>query len=104
MVPETKTCCYKVCRMVPEQRTKTLCYKVCRMVPETKTCCYKVCRMVPEQRTKTVCYSVCVPVCEQRTIKCYKCVPRKVPYTVTRCVRRVYCKQVPVCVCCPCCQ
>ncbi len=104
MVPETKTCCYKVCRMVPEQRTKTCCYKVCHMVPETKTCCYKTCRMVPEQRTKTVCYSVCKPVCSQKTISVTKCVPRQVPYTVSRRVRRVYCKQVPVCVCSPCCR
>jgi len=60
--------------------------------------------MVPEQKTKTVCYSVCRPVCSQKTVKVYKCVPRQVPYTVTRCVPRVHCKQVPVCVCCPCCR
>ena len=57
--------------------------------------------MVPEQRTRTVCYTVCKKECYQKTVKYYKCVPRKVPYTVTRCVRRVVCKQVPVCVCCP---
>ena len=66
MVPEQRTCCYKVCHMVPEQRIKTCCYKVCHMVPEQRTCSYKVCHMVPEQRTRTVCYTVCKPVCYQR--------------------------------------
>ena len=55
--------------MVPEQRTRTCCYKVCHMVPEQRTCCYKVCHMVPEQRTRTVCYTVCKPVCYQQTIQ-----------------------------------
>ena len=32
-------------------RRKTCCYKVCHMVPEQRTCSYKVCHMVPEQRT-----------------------------------------------------
>ena len=43
-------CCTKY---VCEPRTKTCCYKVCKMVPEERTCCYKVCKMVPEQRTRT---------------------------------------------------
>ena len=72
MVPEQRTCCYKVCKMVPEQRTRTCCYKVCHMVPEQRTCCYKVCHMVPEQRTRTVCYTVCKPVCYQKTIQVYE--------------------------------
>ena len=56
-----KTCTYKVCHMVPEQRVKTCTYKVCKMVPEqrVKTCTYKVCKMVPEQRVKTCYYKVC---------------------------------------------
>ena len=42
------------------------------MVPEQRTCCYKVCHMVPEQRTRTVCYTVCKPVCYQKTIQVYE--------------------------------
>ena len=38
MVPEQRTCEYKVCHMVPEQRSRTVCYKVCHMVPEQRTC------------------------------------------------------------------
>ncbi len=42
-----KTCTYKVCTMVPEQRCRT--YTVCKMVPEqrVKSCTYTVCKMVP---------------------------------------------------------
>ncbi|MCA9237725.1 MAG: hypothetical protein KDA44_19765, partial [Planctomycetales bacterium] len=58
--------------------------------------------MVPETRTKTCCYTVCKKVCEQKTVNCYRCVPRKEAYTVTRCCPKIVCKQVPVCVCCPC--
>ena len=133
MVPEQRTCSYKVCHMVPEQRTKTCCYKVCHMVPEQRTCCYKVCHMVPEQRTRTCCYKVChmVPETadlllqglqdgaraahEDRVLHGVQAGVRPEDgqvlqvraavsaYTVTRCVPRCVCKQVPVCVCCPSC-
>jgi len=33
--------CYKVCRMVSEQRVKTCSYQVCRMVPEERVRTYK---------------------------------------------------------------
>ena len=65
--PETRTCNYTICHMVPRaagagraptrsaawcprQIHKTCTYRVCHMVPETvnKTCTYKVCHMVPE--------------------------------------------------------
>jgi len=52
--------------------------------------------MVPEQRVRRVAYTVCKPVCYTKTVNCVKLVPKKVPYTVTRCVRRVVLKQVPV--------
>jgi hypothetical protein len=45
--------CYKVCKMVREQRVKTCCYKVCKMVPEQRVKTYQVCKMVPEQRVRT---------------------------------------------------
>ncbi len=38
----------------PSNGPAPCCYKVCKMVPEQRTCCYKVCHMVPEQRTRTV--------------------------------------------------
>ncbi|MEE2781114.1 MAG: hypothetical protein VX431_02840, partial [Planctomycetota bacterium] len=103
MVPETRTCTYKVCRMVPEKRVKTCCYKVCKMVPETRTrkVAYTCCRMVKEECVKMVPYTVCKPVHYTKQIKCKKCVCERVPYTVTRCVPKVVCKQVPVKVCCP---
>ncbi|MCO6042544.1 hypothetical protein NG895_01360, partial [Aeoliella sp. ICT_H6.2] len=72
----------------------------CKMVPECKTCTYKVCKMVPECRTKTVCYNVCVPQCCSKTVTCYKTECRKVPYTVTKCVPRKVCEQVPCKVLC----
>ena len=60
-----RTCCYKVCKMVPEQRTRTVCWtRPARWFPRPRTCCYKVCKMVPEQRTKTCCYKVCKMVPE----------------------------------------
>jgi hypothetical protein len=60
--------------------------------------------MVPEQRTKTVCYTVCKPVCEQKTVHCYKCVPRTECYTKTVCCPKWVCKQVEVKVADPCCE
>ncbi|MEZ6109935.1 MAG: hypothetical protein R3C99_02805 [Pirellulaceae bacterium] len=50
---------------------------------------------------KRIPYTVCKPVHYTKTIQVKKCVPRKEAYTVTRCVPRVVCKQVPVKVCCP---
>ena len=41
------------------------------------------------------------PVCYTTTVNCTQRVPVRVPYTVTRCVRKVVCTQVPVTVCCP---
>ena len=58
--------CYKVCRMVSEQRVKTCTYTVCRMVPEQRVRTYQVCRMVPEQRVRTCNYQVCRMVPEKR--------------------------------------
>ena len=90
-------------KYVRETCVKKVPYTVCRMVPEqrVKTCTYRVCKMVREQRVKQVPYTVCKPVCYEKTIQCVQYVPRKVAYTVTRCVPRVVCTQVPVKVCCP---
>jgi len=60
-----------------------------------------VCKMVPETCVKQVPYTVCVPQNYTKTVNCVRMVPNKVPYTVTRCVPKVICKQVPVKVCCP---
>jgi hypothetical protein len=57
--------------------------------------------MVREQCVKQVPYTVCKPVCYEKTINTVACVAKQVPYTVTRCVPRVVCKEVPVQVCCP---
>ena len=56
----------------------------------------KVCKMVCEQRTCRVPYTVCKPVQYCRTINEMQCVTKKVPYTVSRCVPKVTCVQVPV--------
>ena len=98
MVPEQRTCTYTVCKMVPEQRVKTCTYKVCKMVPEqrVRTCTYKVCRMVAEQCTKEVQYTVMKPVCVEKTVMDCKLVAKQVPYTVTKCVPKVVTYQVPV--------
>ena len=81
--------------MVPEQRVKTCTYQVCHIVREchTKEIPYQVCRMVPETCVKQIPYTVCKPVCYTKTIDCWKLVPKCVPYTVTRCVPVVVCKQ-----------
>jgi hypothetical protein len=57
--------------------------------------------MVKEHHTKQVPYTVCKPVHSTKTVRVARCVPRKVAYTVTRCVPKVVCEQVPVKVCCP---
>ena len=65
--------------------------------------CHKVCKMVCEQRTCRVPYTVCKPVQYCRTINEIQCVTKQVPYTVTRCVPKVTCVQVPVQVMVPVC-
>ena len=80
---------------------KTCCYKVCHMVPETRTCCYKVCHMVPEQRTRTCCYKVChmVPETGPAATRSATWFPRRGPAatrsaTWCRAVRKTCCYKV----------
>ena len=108
-----RTCEYKVCKMVAEHQVRTCEYKVCTMVAEqhVKTCTSKVCKMVAEQCSREECYKVCtmvkeactkqVPVCTTRpvhytkTVDVVRMVPKKVAYTVTRCVPTTVCREVP---------
>jgi len=92
----------QVCHMESEQRVKTCTYQVCHMVPEThtKTYTYQVCHMIAEKCVKSVPYTICKPVHYTKTIQCTRYEPKQVAYTVTRCVPKVVCKQVPVKVCC----
>jgi hypothetical protein len=89
---------YTVCRTVAEQQVKECPYQERRMVTETKTreVPIQVCKMVTEKRVAQVAY------CETRAEKYMTevtnvhYVAKQVPYTVTRCVPRVVCEQVPV--------
>ncbi len=58
--------------------------------------------MVAETHVKKVAYCVCKPVHYTKTIQVANAAARsRSAYTVTRCVPRCVCKQVPVTVCCP---
>ena len=66
--------------MVPEQRIRTCSYQVCRMVEE------KCVKQVPVCTTRPVHFTKTVEVCRM--------VPKKVPYTVIRCVPKVVYREV----------
>jgi len=85
--------------MVPEQRVKTCCYKVCRTVTEecSKEVQYKVCTLVKECRTRQVPVCKTFPVHYTKSIDVVRYVPKRVPYTVIRCVPTTICREVPLC-------
>ena len=56
--------------------------------------CYKVCTMVREKCVKQVPVCVTKPVHYTKTIDVCRLVPKKVAYTVTRCVPKVVWREV----------
>ena len=67
--------------MVREQRCREECYKVCKTVKETHT------KQVPYCVTRPVHYTKIIDVC--------RLVPKKVAYTVTKCVPKTVWREVP---------
>jgi len=57
--------------------------------------CYKVCTTVKEKCVKKVPYCVTRPVHYTKTIDVCRLVPKKVAYTVTRCVPKTVWREVP---------
>ena len=104
-----KTCTYKVCKMVPEQRVKTCTYQVCKMVPGMPREADAVQGLqdgAGAVRQAGAVHGLQAGVLHEDG-QLRPLVPKQVAYTVTRCVPRVVCKQVPVQVCCPvpaCCE
>jgi hypothetical protein len=68
---------------------------------QVRTCSYRVCRMVAEQRVKTCTKQVPVcttrPVHSTKTVDVVRMVPKQVAYTVTRCVPKTVYREVPCC-------
>ena len=102
MVPEqcVKTCTYQVCQMVPEQRVKTCTYKVCHMVHgmlhEDLHSVQGLQDGARAVRQAGAVHGLQAGVLHEDDQLRRSCVPKQVPYTVTRCVPVVVCKQVPV--------